>query len=119
MEIFPRIIIKSTSLGLTLALDFGQCKHIIRSSPYPASESFACVDLCINGFSYFCYRERTTGTKGMQYVSGVSHLIYWLSHCIWDFCRFILATISVVIVIKLWEAIVGIETAFGAGINTL
>lgn len=55
------------------------------------------------------------GTKGIQYVIGVSHLIYWLVtlHLV------LLVTIYVVTVIKVWEAIIGIETAFRAGMNTM
>ncbi len=58
------------------------------------------------------YREKTTGCKTLQLVSGVPHIVYWLSHFIWDYMRYCILTVAIIVTIAIWGAAQGGDTAF-------
>ena len=43
-------------------------------------------------------RERESGSKGMQFISGVRPLIYWLSNWVWDLMLYLLIELCVLVV---------------------
>ena len=52
-------------------------------------------------------------------MSGVPHAVYWLSHCIWDYARFIVAAVLVIVVIRIGKVITGTETGLSNDTNML
>ena len=46
----------------------------------------------------FLIKERVSGSKHIQYLSGANTLIFWISELIWDFFNFILTTILAIII---------------------
>ncbi|XP_054524973.1 phospholipid-transporting ATPase ABCA3-like isoform X1 [Pan troglodytes] len=56
--------------------------------------------LLISGFCLLTVTERTTKAKHIQFVSGVSVIVYWLSALLWDFIIFFASCCLVMGVIK-------------------
>ncbi|KAL4693465.1 hypothetical protein H8957_002629 [Semnopithecus entellus] len=56
--------------------------------------------LLISGFCLLTVTERTTKAKHIQFVSGVSVIVYWLSALLWDFIVFFASCCLVMGVIK-------------------
>ncbi|XP_032098791.1 ATP-binding cassette sub-family A member 3-like [Sapajus apella] len=56
--------------------------------------------LLISGYCLLTVTERTTKTKHIQFVSGVSVIVYWLSALLWDFIIFFASCFLIMGVIK-------------------
>uniref|UniRef100_A0A8I5U5U3 ABC transporter domain-containing protein n=1 Tax=Pongo abelii TaxID=9601 RepID=A0A8I5U5U3_PONAB len=56
--------------------------------------------LLISGFCLLTVTERTTKAKHIQFVSGVSVIVYWLSALLWDFIIFFASCCLVMVMIK-------------------
>ncbi|XP_074239283.1 phospholipid-transporting ATPase ABCA3-like [Saimiri boliviensis] len=56
--------------------------------------------LLISGYCLLTVTERTTKTKHIQFISGVSVIVYWLSALLWDFIIFFASCFLIMGVIK-------------------
>lgn len=54
-------------------------------------------------FILFLIKERSTGAKHLQKVSGVSSLAYWLSNYCWDMLNYLFAVILMIIVFAAFQ----------------
>ncbi|XP_033746545.1 ATP-binding cassette sub-family A member 3-like [Pecten maximus] len=55
-------------------------------------------------FILFPIKERSTGAKHLQTVSGVSSFAYWLSNLCWDFLNYLFVAICIVIVFAAFQS---------------
>ncbi|KAK7833304.1 hypothetical protein U0070_017303, partial [Myodes glareolus] len=56
--------------------------------------------LLVSGFCFLPVAERTTKAKHMQFLSGVSVLVYWLSALVFDFIVFLVSCCLLLVVFK-------------------
>lgn len=56
-----------------------------------------------------------TGATALQRVSGVASATYWAAQWAWDWARFVVMALCVVVLLKLWSS--AAETSFGTGHN--
>uniref|UniRef100_H0XJ34 ABC transporter domain-containing protein n=1 Tax=Otolemur garnettii TaxID=30611 RepID=H0XJ34_OTOGA len=59
--------------------------------------------LLISGFSLLTVTERTSKAKHIQFVSGVSVFVYWLSALLWDFIIFFISCCLIMGVLKYFK----------------
>ena len=60
-------------------------------------------------------RERESGSKQMQFISGVGPLPYWLAHWAWDWCMYTIITgcVLVIFAAENQKGFTGSAEAFG------
>ena len=68
----------------------------------------------IGSFVMFLIKERVSGSKHIQYLSGANTLIFWISALIWDFFNFIITTGLSLAIMKAFDL-----DAFTGGVRLL
>ncbi|KAK7101994.1 phospholipid-transporting ATPase ABCA3-like [Littorina saxatilis] len=60
-------------------------------------------------FIYFLIKERTSGAKHMQVVSGIGPVVFWMGNLIWDYINYLLPSLLLLVVFAVYgtEAYVG------------
>ena len=87
-----------------------------------ASDLTSGFSYLIGSFVFFLIKERVSGAKHIQYLSGANSLVFWLSALIWDFFNFLITTVLTLLVMwafDLTEFIGGIRLWYVFGLFAL
>jgi len=86
-----------------------------------------CVSFIPAGITHYLVKERTSGARQLQALSGASHFSYWLSNMIYDVALYVLPALSVPVALEVFgyhtllkgdsgQALFAVLAAFGPAI---